>query len=110
MKLEDHESALNPDQFFEFTNIMNSCWDAIGKTLNSTNFEMSLSEQNYRKMVRRHVVSNTDLSSGHKILPENLELKRTSSKKNVTDLTQIYDKVIKNKISKNKPIRLSDLE
>jgi sialic acid synthase SpsE len=110
MKLEDHESALNPDQFFEFTNTLRSCWDAIGKTANSNNFEMSLSEKNYRKMIRRHVVSNADLNSGHRILPEDLELKRTSSKEFVTELTQIYNKILKDKITKNKPIKLSDLE
>ena len=71
---------------------------------------MSLSEQNYRKMIRRHVVANSDLNSGHKILPEDLELKRTSSTEHVTDLEKIYNKVLKNKITKNKPIKLSDLE
>ena len=71
---------------------------------------MSLSEKNYRKKIRRHVVSSADLNSGHSISPEDLELKRTSSKEYVTELTQIYNKILKDKITKNKPIKLSDLE
>ena len=31
MKLEDYESALNPDQFLEFTNIIRSVGMLLGK-------------------------------------------------------------------------------
>ena len=110
MKLEDHESALNPDQFLEFSGILNSSYDAIGRSKRKNDFGMSNSEKNYRKMIRRHVVASTDLNSGQIISPADLILKRTSSRNFISDLTKVYGKRLKNKLNMNEPITLDDFE
>ncbi len=109
MKLEDHESALNPDEFLEFTQTIRGCFMALGVAKDSEDFNMSESEREYRKMIRRHVVASTDLEIGAVISPEDLVLKRTSSEQPITDLTFVYQKILKNQVKKNNPISLSDL-
>lgn len=109
MKMEDHESALNPDEFLVFTQTVRSCAQALGAASDCEDFNMSESERAYRKMIRRHVVANRDLESGSKITPADLVLKRTSSECVITDLASVYEKYIKNKVIKNKPISPADL-
>ncbi len=94
MKLEDYESALNPDEFAEFTSVVNNCALACGKTVNADDFGMSDSEKGYREMIRRHVVSSKDISAGSVITPRDLVLKRTSSTDFITDLNFVYNKTL----------------
>lgn len=109
MKLEDHESALNPDQFLEFTQTLRACAQAVGYASNASDFGMSESEQGYRKMIRRHVVASADLHVGAVITPANLVLKRTSAEDIMTDLTPIYGKTLTRKIGKNSPLSSTDI-
>jgi sialic acid synthase SpsE len=110
MKLEDHESALNPDQFMEFTQTLRACSEAMGLALDAMDFGMSESEQGYRKMIRRHVVAGTDLGVGQAISPADLVLKRTSSAQFTTDLTPFYGKTLKRNLLKNAPLAITDVE
>jgi sialic acid synthase SpsE len=110
MKLEDHESALNPDQFFEFTQTLRACSNAMGFAGDVMDFGMSESEQGYRKMIRRHVVAGADLSAGLVIAPADLVLKRTSSEQIITDLASVYDKTLKRNVLKNAPLAVADIE
>lgn len=110
MKLEDHESALNPDQFLEFTETLRACSDAMGSAGEQADFGMSESEQGYRKMIRRHVVAGADLDAGRVISPADLVLKRTSSEQIMTDLAPVYGKTLKRKVLKNAPITAADIE
>ena len=79
MKMEDHESALNPDEFLDFTKTIRDCFLALGNTVLSDDFGMSNSEKSYRKMIRRHVTSSKDLKKGTVLSSEDLVLKRTAS-------------------------------
>jgi len=110
MKMEDHESALNPDQFYEFVRIIRACDTAIGIVNEVEDYGMSESEKDYRKMIRRHVVTNRDIGKGTKIEPSDLVLKRSSAEDILTDLNDAYDKVLKNDLKKNSPISPSDIE
>ena len=110
MKLEDHESALNPDQFLEFTQTLRACSAAMGSAGDAMDFGMSESEQGYRKMIRRHVVAGADLRAGQVISPANLVLKRTSSEQIMTDLAPVYGKTLKRNILKNAPLAAADIE
>ncbi len=38
MKLEDHESALNPDEFLEFTQTIRACSQALGAAIDCEDF------------------------------------------------------------------------
>lgn len=110
MKLEDHESALNPDEFFEFSNTIKECALALGNSTLTEDFGMSESEKGYRKMIRRHVVAAVRLNAGDQLQPSQLILKRTSAENPVTELSSIYNKIIKSAIECNSPVLLKDIE
>jgi N,N'-diacetyllegionaminate synthase len=99
MKMEDHESALNPDEFSEYVNFIHECTSAIGVNTQNDDFGMSESELGYRKMIRRHVVTINAISKGEIISCDNLVLKRTSSTKALTEFKEIEGKAA----SKNIP-------
>ena len=110
MKMEDHESALNPDEFSEFTQIVRNCAGALGVAgVDIEDFGMADAEQAYRKMIRRHVVASRDIKSGSKISPDDLVLKRTSEEHVITDLNKAYDKTLTRDVRKNTPVLSSDL-
>lgn len=109
MKLEDHESALNPDEFLEFTQTMQGCFSAMGASSPVEDFCMSIGEQEYRKKIRRHVVANKNLETGAVIAPNDLVLKRTSADQPMTDIGDIYKKRLKRPILENLPITLAHL-
>jgi sialic acid synthase SpsE len=106
MKLEDHESALNPDEFLEFTQTMRGCYSAIGVSSLVEDFGMSIGEQQYRKKIRRHVVASRNLEIGTVIGPNDLVLKRTSADQPLTDISTIYKKSLKKPVTENLPITL----
>jgi sialic acid synthase SpsE len=104
MKLEDHESALNVEEFFEFTETIRSCMLALGFAVDVEDFEMSESESDYRIKIRRHVVANKDLEMGQKISDKDVVLKRTSSLNPINGITNVYGKVLTESVKKNMPI------
>jgi len=104
MKMEDHESALNPDEFLDFTKTIRDCFLALGNTVFSDDFGMSNSEKSYRKMIRRHVTSSKDLKKGTVLSSEDLVLKRTASENLIYDISLVYDKILTVDLEKNKAI------
>jgi N,N'-diacetyllegionaminate synthase len=90
MQLEDHEAALNPDQFAEFVASMRACTAALGHCSSANDFGMAASESAYRAKIRRHVVAGRALEPGATIAPEDLALKRTATADALTDLAQAY--------------------
>ncbi|CAM8429431.1 SpsE Sialic acid synthase [Candidatus Methylopumilus universalis] len=110
MKLEDNESALNPDEFLVFSNTIKECALALGHSTLIEDFGMSESEKGYRKMIRRHVVAAVRLSAGDQLQPSQLSLKRTSAENPITDLSSVYSKTIKSAIEINRPILLKDIK
>ena len=109
MQLEDHESALNPDEFLEFTNTIQDCARALGVSVLTEDFGMTDSEQGYRKMIRRHVIASSDIASGTQLLPSHLTLKRTSSEAVFTDLSLVYHKKLKREVKMNTALSLEDI-
>jgi sialic acid synthase SpsE len=110
MKMEDHESALNPDEFEEFTKTIRSCFLALGYTVASEDFGMSSSEDSYRKMIRRHVTSSKDLKKGATLSSEDLVLKRTASENVIYDISSVYGKILNVDLKKNKALNLNILK
>ena len=80
MEMEDFESALNPDEFKIFVNLVKQSSKAYGKYKNKNDFGMSVSELSYRKIIRRDVVSKKKIKKGDMILSSHLSLKRSSDK------------------------------
>lgn len=110
MRMEDCESALNPDEFQIFTQTMRGCSEALGVSSQADNFQMSEAELNYRKVIRRHVVAGRDIQAGSNIDPIDLVLKRTSSESFITDLESVYKKRLKRSVSINSPITIADID
>lgn len=110
MKMEDHEAALNPDRFAEFVTVVHDCARAYGECNGAADFGMSLAEQSYRKMIQRHVVASRDLTKYSRISPGDLVLKRTSAEQVITDLDQVYKKILKRDLQNNGPILPDDIE
>jgi sialic acid synthase SpsE len=106
MKMEDHESALNPDEFLEYVNFIHECSSAIGEIKIVDDFGMSESELGYRKMIRRHVVTINSVSHGDVFISDNLALKRTSSTQALSNISDIEGKIAYKTFSSNCPIEL----
>ena len=79
MKLEDYESALNPDRFREFNELLQRCHSALGQPSKVEDFLMSENERSYRNKMRRHVVTKRPLNVGELIAENDVCLKRTAS-------------------------------
>jgi sialic acid synthase SpsE len=106
MKMEDYESALNPDEFLEYVDFIHECSSAIGHVSQDDDFGMSESELGYRNMIRRHVVSIDAISKGEIINADNLSLKRTSSSIASTNLGDVEGKIATFFIAENSPIEI----
>lgn len=110
MKLEDHEAALNPDEFAEFIDVIRDCEQALGEAANTENFAMSESEQSYRRQIRRHVVSARDLSAGTLIGPEDLVLKRSANSEALNDLSLAYGATLQSDLPVNSPLTPTEIK
>jgi N,N'-diacetyllegionaminate synthase len=109
MKLEDHESALNPDEFKEFVTTLRACGQALGGADGSDDFGMSAAEQKYRSTIRRHVVAARDLPAGSRLTPADVTLKRTASAQPITVLDSVYGRTLARDVRANAPIEAADL-
>jgi N,N'-diacetyllegionaminate synthase len=110
MKLEDHESALNPDEFAEFVEVVRQSAEAVGEVADGADFGMSGAETTYRTTIRRHVVAGRDLARNSTLGPADLVLKRTSADDAITDLALVYDRRLKRDMRKNAAIAPGDIE
>ena len=104
MKLEDHESALNPDDFAIFVSAIRDCAKAFGQSTDANDFGMSESERAYRKMIRRHVVARRDISEGSSLKPNDLTLKRTAVADALTSLDEAYGRQVLHDVGVNQPM------
>jgi sialic acid synthase SpsE len=109
MQLEDFESALNPDEFLVFARTIRACADAYGAWCSSDDFGMSKAEIDYRLQVRRHVIAGKNLEAGMVISPDDVTLKRSSSKNAIHDLSLVYQKRVLKDVSNNAPLSPSDI-
>lgn len=104
LKMEDHESALNPDEFELFSSAIRKCALAVSMSNDVNDFGMSDQEHDYRKTIRRHVVAKTDIAEGTVLTPTHLVLKRSSETEPITELSEVYNKKTRTLISMNEAI------
>lgn len=109
LQMEDHESALSPDEFAVYSKKLKVVFDALGVSSDVEDFGMDADELKYRNSIRRHVVAARHISKGQKITPFDLQLKRTSAEDPITDLNHVYDKTALGDISENTYISIRDL-
>jgi len=110
MKLEDHEAAMNPDQFKVFVGAIRDIEAAHGDSSLDNDFGMSETEKQYRKNIRRHVVMSGDLQAGKLIRAGDVVLKRTSSVEAFTDIQTVYNKKLTSPLQGNSPLTKRDVE
>lgn len=110
MMLEDHESALNPDEFQEFCTVIRESAAALGIAGNGDDFGMSESEQAYRRTIRRHVVASRSLPEGTVISPSDVVLKRTSVDQPIIDLEVVYHRRVLNGIQANSAVLAENID
>ena len=110
MELEDHESALNPDEFNFFVNQLINAEKALGLENNEKDFGMSEAEKKYRKNIRRDVVAQKDIVKGTILSFKNLTLKRTAHSNTVKKIDLVIGKTVNKNIKKNQPILKKDLK
>lgn len=106
IKMEDHESALNPDEFQNYVNFIHECTSSIGVVTQNDDFGMTESELGYRKMIRRHVVTINTVSQGDIFTSENLALKRTSSTRAMTNINDVVGQISSQTITSNYPVEI----
>ena len=109
LQMEDHESALNPDEFAKYANQMQVVSSAFGISSDTEDFGMDSDEIVYRNSIRRHVVAASHISKGQKITPFDLQLKRTSADDPITDLSYVYGKTALNDIAQDSCVSIRDL-
>jgi N,N'-diacetyllegionaminate synthase len=110
MQLEDYESALNPDEFAEFVQVVRGCAKGYGVCRDVEDFGMSDAEKGYRTTIQRHVVARRPLHKGATLAPADLTLKRTSAEQPITDLRQVYAKTLRRDVDASTPILATDLD
>lgn len=110
MHLEDHEAALNPDEFGHFVDAVRQAQSAIGVASQDSDFGMSKEEQDYRLAVRRHVVAARDLSPGKIIETKDLALKRSSSASAVTSLDEVAGRRLRLAKRRDEPFAPTDVD
>ena len=109
MKLEDFESALNPDEFEQFCVTLRACAAAFGASSGNDDFAMSEAEMNYRKMIRRHVVAARPITAGTVLGPADLVLKRSGADTYISDLDSAYGRKAVRALEANDPVLPDDL-
>lgn len=85
LKMEDYESALNPDEFELFVIKMREMEGTFG----TYSEEMTPPEEYYRKDTRKHVVAALPLKPGHVIRESDVRLKRTDSLEEASQMEDI---------------------
>ena len=110
MELEDHEAAMNPDQFKVFVGAIRDIESAHGHSSLDNDFGMSAIEKQYRKNIRRHVVMSGNLQAEKLIGTGDVVLKRTSSVEAFTDIQTVYNKKLISSLQENDPITKGDVE
>jgi N,N'-diacetyllegionaminate synthase len=88
LKMEDHESALSPEQFVEFMIKIRELDSSMG----NYSEKMLPVEKNYRKETRKHVVAAVPLKAGQVIGEKEITLRRADSDEMPSDLEDVVGK------------------
>jgi sialic acid synthase SpsE len=104
VRLEDHESALGPDEFSAFCSAVRSCDALLGRFGSGNAMGMSDAERAYRLNIRRHVVASRDLPAGHVVSAEDVMLRRTGCDAAIRDIRDAYGRTLGVAVGRHGPI------
>lgn len=110
MREEDHESALNPDDFAAWVANMRQVCAAFGEVTEEPGLGMSDGERKYREQMKKHVVAARDLPGGVVLDAADLALKRTGATGAVLhDLRAAEGRRLRTAVAHDRAIRPEDL-
>jgi len=108
LKIEDYESAYNPDEFYDFVSIIKDCQQIIN-TKNLNKFKLNRKEIKYSSAISRNYISKKKILK-NSILNENMfDLKRSPNPKALKHPLGLKGKVLKKNIKKNFPLMIGDI-
>jgi sialic acid synthase SpsE len=107
-RLEDYEAALGIEQFISFVKFIRIAEEALGD--GSLDYIVNDSYERYRKVVRKKIVANKNLSKGSFVNREDLIFKRADFGAQLDKLNSIIGKKLKRNISFNEGVNLEDVE
>lgn len=110
MLLEDYESALNPDEFAQFSSTIRECQSAFGDYQVADDFGMSDVEKSYRQTIRRHVVTSQDLPQYTVLSPADVVLKRSSTGNFIENIESVYGKTLNKTVRRDTALTSNDIE
>ena len=110
LREEDHEAALNPDEFRMYVANMRAADAALGAFSTAEDFAMSASETAYRTNMKKQVVAARGLAAGTVLAPEHIVLKRTSATEGVIrDPAKALGRALARPVSRGIAVREEDL-
>ncbi len=108
--LEDHESAISPDEFKNFVDIIRRMEKSMFFEKDKQGaYTLPKGELKYRDMVRRHIVSKKDLKQGDVINFADICLKRSSIETPIYNINEVIGKKLKISKKRNTPIGTNDI-
>lgn len=110
MREEDHEAALNPDDFSGYAANMRRAYAALGEVKEGLDFGMSDGELAYREQMKKHVVAARDLPAGTVLEAADLALKRSEAAEPVLhDLRAAQGRRLRAALARDRAVRRGDL-
>lgn len=108
LKMEDYESAYNPDEFKDFVTIVKES-ELIIKMKNLDTFRLNKKEKKYSSVISRNFIAIKRIKKNSKLKHEMFNLKRSSNPKALKSTSTIENKIVKRNIKKNTPLHKSDI-
>jgi N,N'-diacetyllegionaminate synthase len=103
--LEDSESALYPNEFKEYVEIMKNSYSCYSTATNPNNFIINNKEIKYKNNISRSLVAKFRIKKGTKLTKKMFDFKRVAEKDSIKNFSAIKNKIIKSSLEKNKPLR-----
>ena len=110
MMLLDNDSAINPDKFARYSEGLRTCLEAMGEMVPTDNFGMYPAEERYRNMVRRCVVTISQLKAGSVIGFNDLALKRPGKAGDFFEIDAVVGRILCRDVQANQPLLADDVE
>jgi sialic acid synthase SpsE len=96
LKMEDYESAYNPDEFYSYVQMIHDTISILGaEHISKNNFKLSRKENNYLKNISRQYVFKKNIKKNTLLNSDMFFLKRTSNTKAIPANYNINKKILK---------------
>lgn len=108
LKMEDYESAYNPDEFKNFVSIIRES-ESIINFQNLKIFKLNKKEKKYSNTVLRNYVAIKNIKKNSRLSNDMFDLKRSPNRRALRSNFIIENLITKKNIKKNKPLQKSDI-